>query len=211
MTAKPLKSGIGVRYLAPLIVGYIALIVMLAGPANMSWIAIAQHASAAGVLGLAVLALQELPTRALKEIIVHWRIRDRLPGSRAFTYYAERDARIDPNELRRVLDPLPTAPRDQNAVWYRWLKQNEDSVEVADTHRRYLILRDAAATCLFLAIASVGLLVLPGWQISQTLLLFALCTGAYLVLALAARSVSGRLVTTVIAVKLIRSTTSGQT
>jgi len=204
MTAKPLKAGIGVRYLAPLVACYVATVFILAGSSTVSWTTALPHVSAAGLLGLAVLALQELPTRALKEILVHWRIRHRLPGARAFTHYAQRDDRIDISELQKLVDPLPQAPREQNAVWYRWLKETEDAVEVSDTHRRYLILRDAAVTSLLLAVSSAGLMLLPGWAFSSTLLLFGLFLAAYLLLALSARSVAARLVTTVIATKLRR-------
>ncbi len=204
MTAKPLKAGIGVRYLAPLVICYVGGVVLLAAPSNLTWLLAAQHASVAGLLGLAVLALQELPTRAWKEMAVHWRIRDRLPGARAFTLYAQQDDRIDLNELGKALDPMPTTPREQNTIWYRWLKEAENAVEVAETHRRYLILRDAATVCLLLGFAAIGLLILPSWKPANSALLFGLCLAAYLVLALSAQSVSKRLVTTVIATKLTR-------
>lgn len=203
MTTKPLKAGIGLRYLAPMVTAYVGFVTLTAPP-DLSWSAVLQHVSLAGLLGLVVLALQELPTRALKEIVVHWRLHDRLPGTRAFSRHALQDYRIDLNALRTLLNPMPVTPRDQNTAWYAWLKQTEDAAEVADAHRRYLILRDTAVVSLLLALAALVLLALPGWRTLMTFLLFVVCAATYLLLSAAARSVSVRLVTTVIAVRLTR-------
>jgi hypothetical protein len=58
----------------------------------------------------------QLPADA-KARIVFLRWHDPLPGSEAFTKHGPSDARVDMGALERAVGPLPTAPREQNALW----------------------------------------------------------------------------------------------
>ena len=60
--------------------------------------------------------LNELLTPNDKARLVFWRWRDPLPGSRAFTKYAQQDVRVDLAALTSKFGALPTSPRDQNAL-----------------------------------------------------------------------------------------------
>lgn len=100
-----------------------------------------------------------------KARIVFLRWRDPLPGCEAFTRHAHSDHRVDLNALQRQHGPLPTDPRQQNALWYKLYKSVDSEPAVIQAQRAFLFARDY--TC----IALMMLVVLGGiglWQISST-------------------------------------------
>lgn len=105
-------------------------------------------------LGLALTAIVNAQLSAqAKSRVVFLRWRDPLPGCRAFTHLAVSDPRVDVHALERVVGPLPTEPREQDALWYRLYKTVEDEPAVVQVHRAYLFARDS--TCLSLMILAV--------------------------------------------------------
>src|SRR5690606_15254291 len=64
-----------------------------------SWLASARLAGASLAPVIVLLLTSILPTE-LKEALVFWRVRDVLPGHRAFSVYAQKDPRIDLNRLQ---------------------------------------------------------------------------------------------------------------
>jgi hypothetical protein len=114
-----LKSGISAKYLAPIATVYAAV----AGLLNIDRITqiqtVLEHAGMAGIAGFAMLVLQEFFPRPMKEALVFWRLRDRLPGCRAFSEIAPADARVDPTDLAVLIPTTPMNATQQNALWYR--------------------------------------------------------------------------------------------
>jgi hypothetical protein len=150
-----------------------------------------------------MLVFQELIPRSVKEVIVFWRLHERVPGYRAFSTTARGDPRVDPTELAVLLPDRPLSPAEQNALWYRWLKAVEQDPAIADNHHRFLALRDCAALLFLLTLVSLGGgLVL---DLNRGLLLAGLCVGGYLFVAIAARNSAVRLVGNVIARKVATS------
>jgi hypothetical protein len=93
-----------------------------------------------------------------KATLVFWRIKNALPGSRAFTELAKRDPRIDASRLRTKLGKAPTTPRDENAVWYRWYKAVQDHVTVQEAHKQFLLNRDLTGiSFLFLVFGTLAI------------------------------------------------------
>ena len=78
-----------------------------------------------------------------------------LPGSFAFSRYAERDTRIDLSALRRIVHPWPIEPRDQNTQWYRLYKSVEVEPAVTNAHRHFLLARDYSSIA-FLMLLMAG-------------------------------------------------------
>lgn len=130
--------------------------------------------------------------------------RNPLPGSFAFSRYAQRDSRIDVAALRRVLGTWPSEPREQNAQWYRFYKSVETEAAVVDAHRHFLLTRDyTAVACLLLLTAGpLGLWLIS--SISTAGAYIGLLSLQYLLARQAARNYGVRLVTTVLAVKALR-------
>ena len=138
-----------------------------------------------------------------KARLVYWRWSNPLPGCRAFSRYAERDARIDMDALPRVLGRWPVEPRQQNATWYRLYKSVEREPAVMDAHRLFLLTRDYTAIAfLMLVVASpLALWLLP------SALTTAAYTGLLLLQYLLARKAAStygvRFVTSVLAIKAV--------
>lgn len=196
-----LKKGIAAKYLLPIVTVYAAAAAWLGLDRVTATSSVLQHLGLAAVGGLILLVLQELVPRSVKEVLVFFRLRDRLPGCRAFSVIAARDPRIDPVELGVLLPSKTMTGVEQNALWYRWLKSVEADPAIADNHHRFLALRDAAVLLFLLGLTSPFLACISA-QHSRWFILGAAFLGAYLVTALAARNSAIRLVANVIARKV---------
>ena len=197
-----LKTGINTKYLAPIVVAYAAAAGLLGIDRVAQVQTLIQHAGFAGVAGIVMLVLQELFPRSVKEVLVFWRLRDRVPGCRAFTRIAPEDPRVDPTDLAVLLPSTPMTPTEQNALWYKWLKVTESDPAIADNHRRFLILRDSAVLLALLTLASPVLLLWPASDPARTLMLGGGVLLTYVVVALSARNAAVRLVGNVVARKV---------
>jgi hypothetical protein len=155
--------------------------------------------SAAGVAPVIVLLLTSLIPAPAKDVLVFWRLRDTLPGHRAFSVHAKRDPRIDLDALRNNVGEFPDAPRDQNARWYQLYKEVESDAPVVLAHRHYLLFRDLAPLSLFLAIATPLVLLSLGAEQSAALFALLIFLLQYAATAVAARNSGVRFVTTVLA------------
>lgn len=145
--------------------------------------------------------LNELLTTNTKARIVFLRWNDPLPGSRAFTVYAKRDPRVDIASLTRQFGTLPTAPREQNALWYKMYKSIGADPAVEEIHRNFLFTRDyaVASLLLLLVLGTLGF-----WMISSLTTAGVYCLILllqYILAGQAARNHGIRFVTTVLAIK----------
>lgn len=162
------------------------------------------------MLVISVLAgwLSHLIPADLKNALVFLRWRNVLPGHR-FIQLAEKDTRIDIDLFKtRVADyeSLKSDNKNQNSYWYREFYRpvtNQD--EVASTHRAYLLYRDSAAVSF---VSAFALLVAKQFlaeylsEVSyQSLWVFVVAIAGF---SIAARNAGNRLVTTAIAVSLLR-------
>lgn len=203
--ADSLKKGISAKYLAPIVVAYAAAAGLLGLDRVTQLQSLLQHAGLAGATGLAMLVLQEVIPKPLKETLVFWRLRDRLPGCRAFSHIAPKDARINPTDLAVLLPAAPMTPAGQNAFWYKWLKAADSDPAIADNHRRFLILRESAVLIALLTAATPLLLLFPHGNRYDVAILFGGALVLYALVAFAARNAGTRLVGNVIAYKVVKS------
>jgi hypothetical protein len=97
-----------------------------------------------------------------KARLVFWRWAHPLPGSFAFSRYAQRDSRIDLAALEKRVGPFPSEPREQNARWYKLYKSICNEPAVIDAHRYFLLTRDYSGIA-FLLLLTAG--PLGVWQI----------------------------------------------
>lgn len=149
-----------------------------------------------GTLALALVLTWLVPAN-LKATLVYWRLRNALPGHRAFSAYMQRDGRIDVQHLTATLGAIPTEPADQNRIWYRLLKAHEGAPEIAETHQRFLFFRDVASFSALLSFAIPALSFLL-WDVSA-MGVGALFAMQYLLFMLAGRNAGIRLVQNVLA------------
>lgn len=88
-----------------------------------------------------------------KEILVFWKLKNRLPGCKAFTKLALKDQRIDIETLKRKIGKFPEDPTEQNRKWYSLYRSMSDNDIVIGSHRDFLFSRDLCAiSFLFMSI-----------------------------------------------------------
>lgn len=100
--------------------------------------------------------LNGLITSNQKAILVFWKLKNNLPGYRAFTKYAIEDGRINIKKLAAVYGQLPKIQRDQNLLWYKIYRNNKDEIVVQKSHKDFLLAADLASlTFLFLVVLAI--------------------------------------------------------
>ena len=203
--AESLKKGIGTKYLLPIVAFYAAAAGALSLDRAQALQTLLQHLGIAGLTGVGLLVVQDLVPRPIKEALVFWRLRERLPGHRAFSKIAPNDPRVDPTDLAVLLPRSQMTGHEQNALWYRWLKSVEGDPAIADNHYRFLALRDCAVLLILLATISLVAGLVFWTELRAGLVLTGACVLAYGLVALAARNAATRLVENVIAQKLATS------
>lgn len=156
------------------------------------------------LLPIPALILSSLISANVKAILVFWRIKYPLPGSRAFSVHAPADHRIDLEQLKKHVGEFPVDGRDQNAKWYRLYKQVSSDPSVADGHKNYLLFRDVAAMSLLLVLAVPTVMTFNGVVHSTVLICAGWFIGQYFVSAFAARNTGIRFVQNVLAVHASR-------
>lgn len=152
------------------------------------------------VLPVVVLLLVNVLPHEVKSSLVFWKLRDALPGCRAFTRYALRDQRIDMVALKKNVGAFPSEPADQNAKWYKLYKQVPTDPTVLDAHRHFLLYRDIAALSLPLIVLVPAALYFTGVAGSALWSAAGLFLAQYVLTALSARWSGVRFVCNVLAV-----------
>lgn len=149
-------------------------------------------------------ALSGLLPQSVKEFIVFFRIKNRLPGCRAFTMWAQKDHRINPKMLKEKYGDLPVEPHEQNRLWYSIYKSHENATIVATSHKDFLMLRDFAAVAVIFLFAGGFSIWFVCCAMTTKWIYIAFLSVQSLILQLAARNHGIRFVTNVLAVDTVR-------
>ncbi len=137
-----------------------------------------------------------------KSILVFWRIKHPLPGSRAFSFHGGRDARIDINRLEQLYGILPVTPENQNSLWYKIYRKNSLEVSVYQSQKDFLLARDLVSLAfLYIICAGLPMLFIATWPLRLYYLFFLLAE--YLILVRIAQNHGRRFVTNVLAVESV--------
>lgn len=158
---------------------------------------------ALGLVLVTVLNAQAEPNT--KSQLVYMRLRDPLPGAEAFTRWARIDPRIDVAALENAHGALPTAPAEQNRLWYRLFKSLEADPGVEHAHKEWLFTRDYTfmAALMVLVLGAGAIFTFTG--VTKTLLYIAVLIGQFVLAGRAARHHGRRLVCTVLAVAGVKA------
>jgi hypothetical protein len=108
-----------------------------------------------------------LLSSAMKDRLVFLRWHDALPAHRAFSYHAKADPRIDIARLQRACgNKIPTDPKDQNSLWYRFYLEVQDVPAVQQVHRDFLLLRDytGLAALFLIGLGVAALFLVAPWR-----------------------------------------------
>lgn len=169
------------------------------------------RASLTALLPIPALIFTSLISADHKAILVFWRFKHPLPGSRAFSVHAPSDHRIDLAKLKKNVGEFPVSEREQNAKWYGLYKQVDSDPSVVDSHKNYLLFRDIAAMSLLLVPVLPVVMYFSGVDTRRILISTAWFLGQYLVTAFAARTTSIRFVQNVLAVHANRKVAAART
>lgn len=101
--------------------------------------------SLAALVTLGVIISTNMMSRGVKDFLVYFKGKQSAPAHRAFTDLMSKDDRIDVNNLESRWPEVKQAKSgkvNQNSLWYRLFKSVGDSVEVQQSHKSWLLLRD---------------------------------------------------------------------
>jgi hypothetical protein len=102
-----------------------------------------------------------------KDRLVFLRWHYALPGHRAFSVHAKADPRIDFTRLQRACgNKIPTDPKDENSLWYRFYLEVQNVPAVLQVHRDFLLLRDytGLAALFIIGLGITALFVVAPWK-----------------------------------------------
>lgn len=149
---------------------------------------------------LLLFLLNGLVSSHQKAALVFWKLKNPLPGSKAFSKLSRNDTRIDRAKLKSVYGPLPKSPIEQNKLWYKIYKKNSSNTIVSDSHRAFLLARDLTSLCvLFVIFLGIPVLIIGQWPINLYYFMGLLLQ--YVIVVIGAQNRGRRLVTNVLAIE----------
>ncbi len=156
---------------------------------------------------LLIIVLEGIFKNSVKEFFVFWRIKNRLPGHRAFSYIGPRDPRIDMGRINKLFPHgVPVDPKEQNNEWFRLYRQYQDELQVFHSHKAFLLTRDLASlTVVFIPLVIFGHFLLgsePRMLVYHLLILVIL----FVFISLSARHYGERFVANVLVEASIKQT-----
>jgi len=146
-----------------------------------------------------VIVLEGIIHSDYKAILVFWRIKNPLPGNRAFSVIAQKDHRIDKQKLKEMFpNGFPEDPRGQNSKWYKLYREYSERPTVYDAHKSFLLTRDLASlTVVFIPFC---LIVHLFWATKPSIILYhlLLLVGITIVISLSSQNHGKRFVANVL-------------
>lgn len=115
----------------------------------------APSAAAVGLIAIASLLLLGMINPNWRDRIIHLRLRDPLPGCRAFTSVGPASSHVNMEQLEKTFGALPKIGAEQNRLFYKIYRDHREDISVLDAHGRYLAARDIGT------ITALVMLVLP--------------------------------------------------
>lgn len=135
-----------------------------------------------------------------KAVIVFWKFKNPLPGSRAFTVHAPADMRVNLDRLESLHGTLPIYHKDQNKLWYKIYRKHISDIVIQKSHKDFLLGRDLACMA-FLFILFLGIPMLFFSKEPLTLLYISFLLLEYFFLVRVAQNYGKRFVCNVLAIE----------
>ncbi|WP_163517949.1 hypothetical protein [Gelidibacter japonicus] len=149
---------------------------------------------------LLLFLLNGLLPSTVKAILVYWKLKYPLPGSRAFSKLSKKDHRVNRNKLKQTYGNLPTSPSHQNRLWYQIYRKNSSEVIVQNSHKAFLLARDLTSlSVLFLIFLGIPVLILGSCPLN--VIYFFILLLQYLIVCINAQNRGIRFVTNVLALE----------
>lgn len=147
-------------------------------------------------ISLFVIICGGLFANTIKEIVIFWKIENRLPGCQAFSKYAINDSRIDLMKLKTKYGNLPVLPTEQNKLWYQIFKKLSD-INIDKTHKDFLLCRELTMLNIIMLSFTIPILIKYSATIGCSYLIFLIFQ--YLFIRYCAKNNAERLVVNVLA------------
>lgn len=106
------------------------------------------------LLSLVIIIASGMFSNRTKEIIVFWKLKDRLPGCEAFSKYIYEDDRINIKKIKVKIGRLPDNPKKQNSKWYELFKSINDQ-SINKTHKDSLLCRELSVMTILMFLLTV--------------------------------------------------------
>lgn len=141
------------------------------------------------ILGLLIvkLLLNIIPAE-IKHNIIFFRLKNSLPGHRAFSIYVKKDPRIDIENLEKILGTLPISPSEQNRVWYKIYQRHKNDEQIIDSHVKFLFFRDSSILTIYILIAFIILCIIFKATLFQWILAILFITLQLIIFIISARN-----------------------
>ena len=130
----------------------------------------------------------------LKDVLVFWKIKNALPGCRAFTKLAKNDKRIDESRLKKKLGKIPKSPRDENTTWYQWYKKVQNEITIQESHKQFLLNRDLTGISFLFLLFGTPAFLLTGASGSNTGVYAGIMALQYVIFSIVARNHGNRFI-----------------
>ncbi len=152
----------------------------------------------AAILAIAGALVQDIVPRNLKEVLVFFRISDRLPGCRAFQQRTS--DRFDLSRITNLSELESLSGEAQQQLFYRVYCKHRENETVAARSFRFIAWRDTATLLVLLSVVTIPVASLSGFEqwIGPSIKLTAASLAGYFLTALAARANANNLVTQVL-------------
>lgn len=152
------KTQAAIQFLAPSAIIYVLFGAYLLNNGWPSLSLIEKNSASVAVVGIAAMLAQDLVPKPVKEALVFWRAKNRLPGHKAFTPKFMRDPRIDIENIPNLENLSVASGNVQQREFYRLYKSVADVRSVAHYSQRYIAWRDLSALLMILGFVSVPVL-----------------------------------------------------
>lgn len=154
-----MKSQIELQTIAPFVIAYSILCLILLGNNLSELIANWEKLAVVGAFSVGLSLLQDLIPKSFKEALVFFRLRDRLPGTRAFDPQRRFSSVIEHIEVVDIALRSTLTRRHQDRLFYRIYDKYREKGNVKHYSFRYLQWRELASTsliCAFIGFSAVS-------------------------------------------------------
>lgn len=152
------------------------------------------------IVPLLLFVLNGIVSSDFKAILSFWRFKNPLPACRAFSFYADKDDRIDKNFLTSKFGQLPVLAKEQNSLWYKIYKKHQENPVVKKSHKDFLLARDITSVAfLFFVVGGISMLILSVESVKWLYVIYLLIQ--FIIFAIVAQNHGKRFVCNALAIE----------
>lgn len=152
------KTQAAIQFLAPTAILYTLYGAYLINQDWPSLSLIEKNSAGLAVMAIAAMLAQDLVPKPIKEWIVFWRIKERLPGHRAFTSRFMKNPEIDKDHIDNFEELSIASAETQQRHFLRLYKKVSEKKSITHYSQRYIAWRDLSSLLLILIFVTIPVL-----------------------------------------------------